>query len=205
MQVTPKVHVIDDDEIVRESIQELVRSVGLEADTYSSASAFLERVSPSVSGCVIADMRMPGMSGIELQEALLSQGLEIPVIIMSAFGDVSSAVRAMKAGAADFIEKPYNNQQLLDLVQASMARDAEIRRGRELDQDVREAAASLTPREQQVMSLVVAGNANKVVARELGISLKTVESHRAKVMEKMAADSLADLVTKAARVTDPAK
>ncbi len=199
--VRPKVHIVDDDELVREAVSELVRSVGLEAATYSSGSEFLDRAASDVSGCVIVDMRMPGLSGIELQEQLAQRGFDMPVIVMSAFGDVSSAVRAMKAGAADFIEKPFNNQELLDLIQASLLRDQEARRNRKVELEVIRTAGNLTPREREVMDLVVAGRANKEVARELNISLKTVESHRAKVMEKMAADSLADLVRKAAQLS----
>lgn len=201
MDVRPKVHIVDDDELVREAVSELVRSVGLEAATYSSGSEFLDRAASDVSGCVIVDMRMPGLSGIELQEQLAQRGFDMPVIVMSAFGDVYSAVRAMKAGAADFIEKPFNNQELLDLIQASLLRDQEARRNRKVELEVIRAAGNLTPREREVMDLVVVGRANKEVARELNISLKTVESHRAKVMEKMAADSLADLVRKAAQLS----
>ena len=136
MSDAAKVHIVDDDDLVREAVEALVSSVGLPAETYRSAADFLERLSSSVQGCVIVDMRMPGMSGIDLQERLVEQGFDIPVIVMSAYGDVSSAVRAMKAGAVDFIEKPYNSQTLLDLIQSSLARDAASRRDRSAEEAI---------------------------------------------------------------------
>ena len=188
------VFVVDDDQAVRESLALLVHSVGLQAETFASAGDFLEAYRPDRRGCLITDIRMPGMSGLELQEQLCTDGYHIPVIVLTGFGDVPTAVRALKGGAVDFVEKPFNPQALLDLVQQAIVRDAEIREQATHEARLAERMALLTPREQEVMELVVAGKANKVVAIDLSISERTVELHRARIMKKMQARSLAELM-----------
>ncbi len=188
------VFVVDDDQAVRESLALLVQSVGLEADTFASAREFLDAYQPDRRGCLITDIRMPGMSGLELQEQLSADGHHIPVIVLTGFGDVPTAVRALKGGAVDFVEKPFNPQSLLDLVQQAIVRDAEIRELAARAAELAERMALLTPREQEVMELVVAGKANKVIAIDLSISERTVELHRGRIMKKMQARSLAELM-----------
>lgn len=188
------VFVVDDDQAVRDSLALLVHSVGLQVETFASAGDFLDAYRPDRPGCLITDIRMPGMSGLELQEQLCADGHHIPVIVLTGFGDVPAAVRALKAGAVDFVEKPFNPQALLDLVQQAIVRDTEIREQAAHEARLAERTALLTPREQEVMELVVAGKANKVVAIDLSISERTVELHRARIMKKMRARSLAELV-----------
>lgn len=191
-QVT--VFVVDDDRAVRDSLALLVQSVGLEVETFAGAREFLDAYRPDRPGCLITDIRMPGMSGLDLQERLTEDGYHIPVIVLTGFGDVPAAVRALKGGAVDFVEKPFNPQALLDLVQQAIARDTELREQAAREADVAERVALLTPREQEVMALVVAGKANKVVAIDLAISERTVELHRGRIMKKMQARSLAELM-----------
>ena len=191
-QVT--VFVVDDDRAVRDSLALLVQSVGLEVETFAGAGEFLDAYRPDRPGCLITDIRMPGMSGLDLQERLTEDGYHIPVIVLTGFGDVPAAVRALKGGAVDFVEKPFNPQALLDLVQQAIARDTELREQAAREADVAERVALLTPREQEVMALVVAGKANKVVAIDLAISERTVELHRGRIMKKMQARSLAELM-----------
>ncbi len=188
------VFVVDDDQAVRDSLALLVHSVGLQVETFASAGDFLDSYRPDRRGCLITDIRMPGMSGLELQERLCADGHHIPVIVLTGFGDVPTAVRALKGGAVDFLEKPFNPQALLDLVQQAIAQDAEIRAQAAHEARLAERKALLTPREQEVMELVVAGKANKVIAIDLSISERTVELHRARIMKKMQARSLAELV-----------
>jgi two-component system, LuxR family, response regulator FixJ len=188
------VFVVDDDQAVRESLALLVQSVGLEAETFASARDFLDAYRPDRHGCLITDIRMPGMSGLELQERLSADGHHIPIIVLTGFGDVPTAVRALKGGAVDFVEKPFNPQSLLDLVQQAIVRDAEIREQAARAAALAERMALLTPREQEVMELVVAGKANKVIAIDLSISERTVELHRGRIMKKMQARSLAELM-----------
>lgn len=188
------VFVVDDDQAVRDSLALLVQSVGLEVETFASAGDFLDAYRPDRRGCLITDIRMPGMSGLELQEQLSADGYHIPVIVLTGFGDVPAAVRALKGGAVDFVEKPFNPQALLDLVQQAIVRDAEIREQAAHESRLAERMALLTPREQEVMALVVAGKANKVIAIDLSISERTVELHRARIMKKMQARSLAELM-----------
>jgi FixJ family two-component response regulator len=194
--VSPEVtvFVVDDDQAVRDSLALLVHSVGLQVETFASAGDFLDSYRPDRRGCLITDIRMPGMSGLELQERLCADGHHIPVIVLTGFGDVPTAVRALKGGAVDFLEKPFNPQALLDLVQQAIAQDAEIRAQAAHEARLAERKALLTPREQEVMELVVAGKANKVIAIDLSISERTVELHRARIMKKMQARSLAELV-----------
>ncbi|MBI5898969.1 MAG: response regulator transcription factor [Rhodocyclales bacterium] len=185
---------VDDDQAVARSLRWLIESVRLRVETYASAQAFIDGYDAARPGCLVLDVRMPGMSGIELQERLAAQRIRIPIIFITGHGDVQMAVRAVQAGAFDFVEKPFNDQDLLDRIQRAIARDGECR-DRDLHQArLRTLFASLTPREREVLELVVDGLSNKAVANALGLSAKTVEVHRAKVMEKMHARSVSDLV-----------
>lgn len=190
----PTVYIVDDDDAMRESLQFLVGSVGLPTEAFASAEQFLAHFSPTARGCVLLDVRMPGMSGIELHEQLRASRIAIPVIILTAHADVPMAVRAMRAGAFDFIEKPCNDQVLLDRIHQAIERDADARLDRDRADDIQQRLEKLSPRERQVLELVVAGFANKQVAGMLELSIKTVEVHRGHVMSKMQAASLADLV-----------
>lgn len=191
---SPRVFVVDDDAAVRESLALLVTSVGLEAETFSSAQAFLEAYRPDRRGCLVTDIRMPGMSGLELQAKLAEERIHIPVIVLTGHGDVPAAVRALKGGAIDFVEKPFNPQALLDLIQQAITRDAQIRTQAAHDAEITERMALLTPREAEVLDHVASGKANKVIAVDLGISERTVELHRGRIMRKMRARSLAELM-----------
>lgn len=183
----PVIHVVDDDEALRDSLRWLLESAGYGVATYASAENFLASFGPELAGCVVLDIRMPGMSGLELQDELKRRGHATPVIFVTGHGDVATAVSAVKKGAFDFIEKPFNDQAFLALIDNALAFDAETRG----------AAArwiTLTRREREVMERVVAGKRNKDIAEELSISIKMVEAHRARVMQKMGVDSLAELV-----------
>ena len=195
----PLVYVIDDEAPIRDSLAMLLRSVGLASSLFSDAPSFLAVAPWHEHACVIADVRMPGMSGLELQETLRSRGAALPVIIVTGHGDIGMAVRAMKNGAADFIEKPFNGQVLLDAVHRALARAATPPAAAAVSaegdrEDLARRIASLSPREREVMALVAEGLPNKSVATRLDLSTRTVEVHRAKVMEKMGARSLAELV-----------
>ncbi|QKT02931.1 response regulator transcription factor [Ectothiorhodospiraceae bacterium 2226] len=194
MSPKPTVFVVDDDTAVRESLRWLIESVGLDVHTYASAREFLESMEPSQTGCLVLDIRMPGMSGLELQEALAERGSALQVIIVTGHGDVPMAVRAMKAGASDFIEKPFNDQMLLDRIQQLLKKAEDSWETQARRERIMGRYEHLTPREREVMALVVEGKSNKRIALDLGVSAKTIEVHRAKVMEKMEAGSLADLV-----------
>ena len=194
MSAENKVFIVDDDEAVRESLRALVESEGYTGRDFGSARSFLDGFDPSEPGCLVVDVRMPDMDGLALQAELAAREIDIPVIVVTGHGDVPLAVQAMKAGAVDFIEKPYNDHQILDTIGRAleMARDRQNQSS--IAQEARERIASLTPREAQVLEHLVAGHANKVIAYELGISPRTIEIHRAHVMEKMQARSLSDLV-----------
>lgn len=194
MSQEPIVYIVDDDEAMRTSLKWLIESVGLRVLTFASAQAFLAADAPSHAGCLVVDVRMPGMSGLDLQAHLAKRDCRLPVIIITGHGDVAMAVRAMKAGALDFIEKPFNDETLLNSIQRGLDLDATQRRQRLRRADIAARLAQLTPREQEVMALVTDGRANKEIAATLGVSAKTVEAHRARVMDKMQAASLADLV-----------
>jgi two-component system, LuxR family, response regulator FixJ len=194
MTPEPTVFVIDDDEAVRHFLRALIASVGLRVQAYASAQEFLDARQGNSPGCIVLDIRMPGMSGLELQQELNAREIDLPVIVLTGHGNVQVAVHAMKAGAVDFIEKPFNNELLLDRVQRAVVKSLEGRENRARRDEILRRQESLTPRERQVLDLVVAGESNKGVARYLQISEKTVEIHRANVMEKMQAKSLADLV-----------
>ena len=188
------VFIVDDDEAVRDSLSFLMRSVGLKTESFDSADSFLQAAPQQRAGCLLLDIRMPGMSGLELQGQLEGQGIHLPVIFISGHADVPMAVRALKAGAFDFVEKPFNDQLLLDCVQRAIEADRQQRQSDLQLDEWRTRLATLTPREREVMALVVEGAANKVISNTLGVSLKTVEAHRARVMEKLQADSLSQLV-----------
>ena len=188
------VFIVDDDDQVRDSLSVLLGSVGLPAETFSTAQDFFDAYDPERSGCLVLDIRMPGMSGLELQERLNERRAILPVIVITGHGDVSLAVKAMKGGAVDFLQKPFDEQDLLDRVQQALADDARRRHELEDRRAVLDRLATLTQREREVMELIVDGQANKDVAASLGISHRTVEIHRARVMEKTVASSLAHLV-----------
>ena len=190
----PTVFVVDDDPGVGDSISLLLRSVGLPAKIFLSANEFLEAYDPDKPGCLVLDVRMPGMSGLDLQDRLQEMESILPIIFVTAHGDVPMAVNAVKAGAVDFIQKPFRDQELLDKIQEALEVDARIRAERTNLAKIRSRLESLTPRETEVMGLVVAGKPNKNIARALGISQRTVEIHRARVMEKMKVRSLSMLV-----------
>lgn len=189
----PTVFVVDDDREMRHSLRRLLRSMHLDVELYGSAREFMEQYRPERPGCIILDVRMPRMSGLDLQARLVEQGIRTPVIIVTGHGDVPTAVRAMKGGAFEFIEKPFDEQKLLDCVNRCIAQDREMRREAARHAEIRARMAQLTDREREVLELVVAGQINKVIATMLGISTKTVEAHRSKVMEKMQAASVAAL------------
>lgn len=194
MADAPTVFIVEDDQAVRDSLKWLVESVDLQVEAFDSAKSFLEACDPERPGCLVLDVRMPGMSGVELQKILVEKGVTLPKIIITGYGDVPTAVRAMRQGAVDFLQKPIDEQAMLELIQHCIERDADTRRKSTRRREIKSKIAKLTPREQEVMDLVVVGKSNKEVARALGISPKTVEVHRGRVMEKMRADSLADLV-----------
>ncbi|MCK4658064.1 MAG: response regulator transcription factor [Phycisphaerae bacterium] len=194
MESVPTVFVVDDDEAVRRQLQWLLESVGLSAESFGSAQGFQEACDPTRPGCLILDVRMPEMSGLDLQERLVAQGSGLPVIFVTGYGDVRTAVRAMKAGALDFIEKPFNDQELLDRIHQAIEQDARARQRQAQGADIAARLASLTVRECEVLDLVVAGEVNKAIALALGLSHKTVEFHRRKIMDKMQARNVIDLV-----------
>jgi len=188
------VFIVDDDQEVRDALQLLMESVGLRVQAFSSAQAYLDQFDPELPGCLVLDVRMPGMSGLDLQAKLVEERLHPPIVIITGHGDVPMAVRAVQAGAVDFVQKPFNDQALLDSVHRALSRDAEQRGEASRLQDIQGRFNRLTPREQEVLELVIAGKRNKVIAADLGISQSTVEAHRAKVMEKMEANTLSDLM-----------
>ncbi len=199
------VFIVDDDEAVRDSLSWLMQSVGLNAETFPSADAFLQEFERERSGCLLLDIRMPGMNGLELQGVLQEKGGLLPLIVISGHADVPMAVRALKAGAFDFIEKPFNDQLLLDAVQRAIEYDREQRESLSQIEKWSTRFATLTPREHEVLELVVGGFSNKQISSELGVSLKTVEAHRARVMDKLQADSLSQLVRMTLLVTKAKK
>jgi two-component system response regulator FixJ len=190
----PTVFIVDDDPAVRKSLRWLIESVGLSVDTFESGNDFLDALTNHHHGCLVLDVRLPGISGLELLERLNERDSHLPVIVITGHADVPMAVRAMKHGAVDFIEKPFSDQLLLERIQQAMADDAQHRQDQADVEKMRRRADHLTAREREVMRMVVDGKANKQIAAELHISQKTVEVHRARVMSKMEADSVADLV-----------
>lgn len=190
----PVVSIVDDDEALRDSLRWLLESSGYSVATYVTAESFLAGYDPEQAGCLVLDIRMPGMSGLELQDELMRQGHAIPVIFITGHGDVPTAVRAMKKGAIEFIEKPFNDQALLALIDNVLAFDARARTEAARKLSLAARFAKLTTREREVMECIIAGKRNKEMADELCVSIKTIEAHRAKVMQKTGANSLAELV-----------
>lgn len=196
----PMVYVIDDEALIRDGIQSLIRSIGLRATVFASAAEFLQAKKPEGPGCLVLDVRMPGQSGLDLQRQLNEAGIAVPIIFLTGHADVPMTVRAMKDGAVEFLTKPVRSQELLDAVQKAIERDRELRKERAALAEIREHFDALTPRETEVLELVVAGLLNKQIADQLGMSELTVKTHRARVMEKTKADSLAHLVRMAERL-----
>jgi two-component system response regulator FixJ len=188
------VHVLDDDEAMRDSLAFLLDCAGLEARTYDSALAFLERINSLERGCIVTDIRMPRMSGLELVERLGALGITDPVIVITGHGDVPLAVQAMKAGVSDFIEKPFSDDQLLSAIRSALARGSELREEEQERAAAKARIDALSARERQVLDGLVEGKPNKIMAFELGISARTVEIYRANLMTKMQAGSLSQLV-----------
>ena len=188
------VFVVEDDAPLRESLQDLMQSVGLRVAAFASAQEFLHSKRPEVPGCLVLDVRLPGLSGLELQQRLAEADIEIPIIFITGHGDIPMSVRAMKAGAVEFLTKPFRDQELLDAIQQALARDRHARDQRAEIAALRRRFDSLTPRQRDVMALVVAGLLNKQIAGELGTSEATVKTHRKHVMAKMGAGSLANLI-----------
>ncbi|HEX7216330.1 MAG TPA: response regulator transcription factor [Methylomirabilota bacterium] len=188
------VYVVDDDASVRRALSRLIHSVGLEVMTFPSAQAFLAFTPSDRPACLVLDVRLPGPSGLDLQAALTQADRSVPIVFITGHGNVPTSVRAMKGGAVDFLQKPFNDQELLDCVQRALRRSGEERAERAERSELERRVGSLTPREREVLLLVVAGMLNKQIADKLGIAEKTIKVHRGRVMEKMQADSIADLV-----------
>ncbi len=194
MSEEPRVFIVDDDEQVRSALTLLMESVGLKSESFASAQEYLDQFNASKSGCLILDVRMPGLSGLDLQARLSAEKIHPPIIIITGHGDVPMAVRAVTAGAVDFIEKPFNNQSMLDNVHRAIEQDAKQRGESSRLQDIERRYDELTPREKEVLQCVIEGKRNKIIAADMNISQSTVEAHRSKVMEKMVAKTLSDLM-----------
>jgi FixJ family two-component response regulator len=188
------VFVVDDDASMRQAMQRLFRSVGLEVEVFASASEFLQRKPSDVPSCLVLDVRLPGLSGLDFQTELAKAGIQVPIVFMTGHGDIPMTVKAMKAGAIEFLPKPFRDQDMLDAVRLGLERDRARREGEMAISDIRAKYATLTPREQEVMACVTAGLMNKQIAGELQLAEITVKLHRGSVMRKMGAKSLADLV-----------
>jgi RNA polymerase sigma factor (sigma-70 family) len=190
----PRVYIVDDDEAMRDSLKWLLESRGLKVELYSSGEAFLGAFSSDFCGCLVLDVRMPGMNGMDLYARLQARASALPVIFITGHGDVPMAVSALKKGAADFIEKPFNDQDMLRLIESCLKQDRAAAARRAEKASLAQTLESLTQREREVLNLIVAGKLNKQIADDLSISIKTVEVHRSRVMEKMGANSVAELV-----------
>lgn len=197
MKLEPTVFVVDDDSAIRDSLCWLIQSVGINAEAYACARDLLDNGDLGRPGCLVVDVRMPGTSGLELQRTLVRQGIAMPVIIITAYGDVAMAVRAMKAGALDFIEKPFDHRALLERIQQAVAGDIERAKRQAERSRVVESLAQLTRRERQVLDLLIAGKSTRLIAKDLQLSCRTAEIYRSRLMEKLQAVSLYDLVRKA--------
>ncbi|HXI72407.1 MAG TPA: response regulator transcription factor [Verrucomicrobiae bacterium] len=193
-ELEPIVFIVDDDPSVRRSTERLIRSAGLKVQTFASAREFLKH--PRIEGpaCLVLDVRMPGLSGMDLQRELIQAGIRIPIIFITGHGDIPMSVRAMKAGAVEFLTKPYRSRALLDAIHAAIERDRSAHQERSETRELRQRYEQLTPREREVLPLVAAGLLNKQVAGELATTERTIKFHRAHIMQKMRAESLADLV-----------
>lgn len=203
IQPSAIVFVIDDDASVRDSLDSLLRSVGLHAELFGSANEFLQRERPNVPSCLVVDVRLPGMSGLEFQRHLAEANVRTPLIVITAHGDVPMSVRAIKAGAVEFLTKPFREQDLLDAIQVALEYDRGQRQRQSQVAELEERFASLTPREREVLPLVLSGRLNKEIAAQLGTTEITIKAHRASLMRKMKAESLVDLVKMAARLRIP--
>lgn len=192
--MSPQVYVVDDDQAVRDALQLLLRSVKIESQVFASGQDFLAALDREARGCVLLDIRMPGMSGMDVQKEMNQRGAGLAVIFLTGHGDVPMAVQAMQEGAFDFVQKPFRDQDLLDTIRRALEQSDSQHEQREQVDEIRTQLAILTPRETEVLGKVVAGKSNKVIASDLGLSTRTVEIHRSRVMEKMQADSLAHLV-----------
>ena len=195
MNREPTIFVVDDEPDVRAALNMLIKSVGLKPEIYATPQAYLDAYDPERPGCLVLDMRMPGMSGLELQQKLANQGLHPPIIMISGHGEIPNAVQAVQSGAIDFLQKPVSDQLLLDRIQQALRLDAENRKNYREHRTLEERYTLLTPREREVMRGVLAGKLNKIIADELNVSTRTVEIHRSHVMEKMQAASLSALVS----------
>ncbi len=195
----PTVHVVDDDAAIRDALSFLLRSRGLRARAWNSGEAFLAAWSPDMEGCLVLDVRMDGMSGVEAYDQLLEHGCAMPVLFLTGHGDVPLAVAALKRGAFDFVEKPFNDNQLVDRILEALRSDEALRRAREAEAGVAERLGQLTPREREVMDRILAGEFNKTIADGLAIAVRTVEVHRARVFEKMGVRSAVELARLVAR------
>jgi len=193
----PTVFIVDDESAVRDALGLLIESAGFSTEGFESACAFLEAYDPDRPGCVLLDVRMKQMSGLDLQEALQKKNIAIPIIFISGHGDVAISARAFRGGAIDFIEKPFDDQTILSRIEEALQKDAQSRKKRAAREEILRRYERLTPREKEVMKLVIGSQSNKKIAKILGISHRTVDAHRARVMEKMDAVSLADLIAKA--------
>jgi FixJ family two-component response regulator len=197
------VFVVDDDLSIREAIKSLIRLEGLRVETFATAQEFLRSKRPEMPGCVVLDVELPGLSGLDLQRELAAHGIKLPIIFITGYGDIPMSVRAMKAGALEFLTKPFHDQDLLDAIQQALERDRAARQHSKVIAELRERFDALTSREREVMSLVVAGWLNKQIGFELGISEITVKIHRGRVMNKTGAQSLAELVRMTERLEFP--
>jgi FixJ family two-component response regulator len=199
----PIVFVVDDDASIRDALKSLIRSVGLRVELFSAPREFLQSKHPDAPSCLVLDVRLPGESGLDLQRELAEAGIQIPIIFITGHGDIPMSVRAMKAGAVEFLTKPFRDQDLLDGIQVGLERDRRRRQRQAETATIRERFESLTPREREVLPLVVSGLLNKQVAAEIGTTEATVKVHRSQLMKKMGADSLPELVRMAEKIGVP--